>query len=57
MRTIISTQGRRPGAEPIVTHVLEEGETWEDVGADQPNGIWTHDYSARKWCKLCERQG
>lgn len=56
MRTIISTQGRRPGAEPIVTHVLEEGETWEDVGADQPNGIWTHDYSARKWCKLCERQ-
>ena len=51
MRTTLSKPVNR--LDGVVTHELEEGETWAQHGADQPNPVWTHDESWWRDCPLC----
>lgn len=50
MRTVLSA---RHGKDGLVTHSLEDGEVWAQFGAEQPNGIMTHDESWFPYCPLC----
>jgi hypothetical protein len=40
--------------DPVITHVLEEGETWRDFNMEQPNRTFSHLSSWSKHCRACE---
>ena len=50
MKTTLSARDGRDG---VVLHTLEEGETWELLGFDQPNPVWTHDEAWWPHCPMC----
>jgi len=41
------------GRDSVVTHTLEEGETWADFDCEQPNPVFSHDEAWMPHCPLC----